>query len=144
MYSSGSREFPHADEDLEEYNNELPAAGLEEPLEAIRKLGAQQPDVSSAIMTFEVSKSFYVPSRDHPCHGPVRGLLPLHATGRTGSGVSCPMESLQVSSMSSQTVRMAISHIVMTLSKLSVVTKGMISEIEARELFTMFGLSFSL
>lgn len=57
MYSSSSREFPPAEDNPEEEDNtELPAAGLEEPLEAIRKLGAQQPDVSSAIETFEMFK----------------------------------------------------------------------------------------
>src|SRR5258707_14651260 len=57
MYSSSSREYPPAEDNPEEeYNNELPAAGLDEPLEAIRKLGTQQPEVSSAIVTFEAFK----------------------------------------------------------------------------------------
>jgi hypothetical protein len=57
MYSGNSREFPPAEDDPEEEdNNELPAAGLEEPLEAIRKLGAQQPEVRGAFVTFGVSK----------------------------------------------------------------------------------------
>jgi len=55
MYSNNSREFAATEENLEEVDNELPAAGLEEPLEAIRKLGAQQPDVSCAFMNFGVS-----------------------------------------------------------------------------------------
>jgi len=54
MYSSSSREFPPPEDTPEDEVNELPAAGLEEPLKAIRKLGAQQPDVSSTFVTFEV------------------------------------------------------------------------------------------
>lgn len=57
MYSGGPREFPPTEDNPEEEDNtELPAAGLEEPLEAIRKLGAQQPDVSSVIETYEMSQ----------------------------------------------------------------------------------------
>jgi hypothetical protein len=48
-----------------------------------------------------------------------------------------------MSSMSSQTVKIVISHIVMTLNKLPVVTKGMISDTEARELFAMYACYFS-
>lgn len=56
MYSSSSREFPPVEDNPEEEDNDgLPAAGLEEPLEAIRKLGAQQPEVSGAIVTLKRS-----------------------------------------------------------------------------------------
>lgn len=56
MYSSSSREFASTEETLDEVVGELTAAGLEEPLEAIRKLGAQQPEVSCAFMNFGVSR----------------------------------------------------------------------------------------
>ena len=57
MYSSGSREFPGVEDNPDEEDIDgLPAAGLEEPIEAIRKLGAQQPDVSGAIVTVEAFK----------------------------------------------------------------------------------------
>lgn len=57
MYSSSSRDFPPVEDNADEEDNDgLPAAGLEEPLEAIRKLGAQQPEVSGAIVTFETFK----------------------------------------------------------------------------------------
>jgi hypothetical protein len=142
MYSSSSREFPPAEENADEEdpdNNELPAAGLEEPLEAIRKLGAQQPEVGNNSFSLSHSLSGLI---SH-CQGSPMPRARARSATPSRSGQDRKRRKL------SHAVTPSVKHefpdgkhryspITITLNTLPVVTKGMISETEARDLFNMY------
>jgi len=143
MYSSTSREFPPAEETPEEEDNELPAAGLEEPLEAIRKLGAQQPEVGSTFMTFGVFKGLKRHYQGSPMpRARARSVTPSHGgqdrkRRKLSHGVAPSVKHEFPDGNNCH------SHIVITLNTFLVVTKGMVSETEARDLFVMYARCIS-